>query len=83
MLTFKLKNINMENVWIIAIVLFLIIIFLYWRISKNYFKNEVFSKGTWGNWGTRLFYWQGAIFVSIVVTTLIFFLLKWTDILTF
>lgn len=73
----------MEKIWIIAIVLFSIIIFLYWRISKNYFKNEVFSKGTWKNWGTRLFYWQGAIFVSSGVTTLIFFLLKWTNVLTF
>lgn len=73
----------MENIWIIAIVLFLITIFLYWKISKNYFKNEVFSKGTWKNWGTRLFYWQGAIFVSIGVTFLIIFLLKSINILNF
>lgn len=73
----------MENIWIIAIVLFLITIFLYWKISKNYFKNEVFSKGTWKNWGTRLFYWQGAIFVSIGVTFLIIFLLKAINVLNF
>ena len=73
----------MENIWIIAIVLFLITIFLYWKISKNYFKNEVFSKGTWKNWGTRLFYWQGAIFVSIGVTFFIIFLLKSINVLNF
>ncbi|WP_372744799.1 hypothetical protein [Lutibacter sp.] len=73
----------MKNIWIIAIVLFLIIIFFYWRISKNYFKNEVFSKGTWNNWGTRLFFWQGAVFVSLAVTALIFYLLKWINVLTF
>ncbi|SNR34828.1 hypothetical protein SAMN04488111_0641 [Lutibacter flavus] len=73
----------MENIWIIAILLFLITIFLYWKISKNYFKNEVFSKGTWKNWGTRLFYWQGAIFVSIGVTFLIIFLLNAINVLNF
>ncbi|MEW7278655.1 hypothetical protein ABW636_08665 [Aquimarina sp. 2201CG1-2-11] len=73
----------MENTWIIVASLFLIIIFLYWKISKDYFKNEVFSEGTWKNWGTKLFYWQGAIFVSGLVTALIVFLLKWTSILNF
>ncbi len=73
----------MENIWIIITVLFLIVIFIYRRISKDYFKNEVFSEGTWKNWGTRLFYWQGAIFISGVFTTLIIFLLKWTNVLSF
>ncbi|MFL2580073.1 MAG: hypothetical protein ACJ0QQ_08420 [Parvicellaceae bacterium] len=73
----------MGNIWIIAIGLFLIILFFYWRISKNYFKNEVFSKGTWKTGVTQLSYWQGAILVSSVATTLILFILKWTNILTF
>jgi len=73
----------MENIWIIAIILFLINIFIYWRISKNYFKNKVFSKGTWKNASTRLFYWQGAIFVSVGATAFIFSLLNWTNVLTF
>ncbi len=73
----------MENIWIIAIGLFLIILFFYWRISKNYFKKEVFSKGTWKTGVTKLSYWQGAILVSSGATTLIIFILKWTNILTF
>ena len=73
----------MENIWIIAIILFLIIIFLYWKISKDYFKNEVVSKGMWKKWGTRTFYWQGAVFVSTGVTALIIYLLKITNILSF
>jgi hypothetical protein len=73
----------MENIWIIAIVLFLIITFLYWKISRDYFKNEVVSKGMWKQWGTRLFYWQGVIFVGIGVTFLIIFLLKSINVLKF
>lgn len=73
----------MENIWIIAIGLFLIILFFYWRISKNYFKNEVFSKGTWKSGVTKLSYWQGAILVSSGATILIIFILKWTNILIF
>jgi hypothetical protein len=73
----------MDKIWIIAIVLFLIVLYVYWRVSKNYFRNEVFSEGTWNNWSTRLFYWQGAIFASIGVTFLIMYLLKSVNILTF
>tara|TARA_B110000093_G_C12894679_1_gene377673 strand:+ start:85 stop:306 length:222 start_codon:yes stop_codon:yes gene_type:complete len=73
----------MENIWIIAVGLFLIILFFYWRISKNYFKNEVFSKGTWKTGVTKLSYWQGAILVSSGVTILIIFILKWANILAF
>jgi hypothetical protein len=65
----------MNNIWIIAIALFLIVLFVYWRTSKIYFKNEVFSEGTWNSWSTRLFYWQGAVFASIGVTFLIMYLL--------
>lgn len=73
----------MDKTWIIAIALFLIVIFFYWRISKDYFRNEVFSEGTWNNWSARLFYWQGAIFISSGVTAIIIYLLKWTNIFTF
>ena len=73
----------MENIWIIAVGLFLTILFFYWRISKNYFKNEVFSKGTWKTGVTKLSYWQGAILVSSGVTIHIVFILKWANILAF
>ena len=73
----------MFNIWIIAIGLFLIILFFYWRISKNYFKNEVFSKGTWRTGVTQLSYWQGAILVSSGAVILIIYILKWANILTF
>lgn len=73
----------MEIIWIIAIGLFVITLFFYWRISKNFFKNEVFSTGTWKTGETKLSYWQGAVLVSSGATILIIFVLKWANILTF
>lgn len=73
----------MDKNLIISIALFLIVLFVYWRTSKIYFKNEVFSKGTWNSWSARLFYWQGAVFASIGVTFLVMYLLKSVSILTF
>ena len=72
----------MENIWIIAIILFIIITFLFWRLTKGYLKKE-YGEKNWKNWGSRLFYWQGAIFTSTGLTFLIMYLLKWANILSF
>lgn len=73
----------MEKIWIIAILLFLIITFLYWKITNGYFKNKVYGSKMFKQWGTRTFYWQGAIFISGALTILTMFLLKWGNVLTF
>ena len=72
----------MKEIYILAIALFLLITFLFWRLTKDHFKKES-GKKMWNQWGTRTFYWQGAIFVGIGGTFLILFLLKWTHVLTF
>ena len=72
----------MEKIWVIAISLFLIITFLFWRLTNGHFKIE-YGKKNWKQWGARLFYWQGAIFVSTGITFLIMFLLKWANVLNF
>lgn len=72
----------MEKIWIIAISLFLIITFLFWKTTKGHFRKE-YGKKIWKQWGTKTFYWQGAIFVGIGGTSLIMFILKWTNVLTF
>lgn len=72
----------MEKNWVLAIALFLIITFLFWRITNGHFKKEYGNK-MWKLWGTRTFYWQGAILLSSGLTILIIFLLKWTNVLTF
>jgi hypothetical protein len=73
----------MEKNWIIVISLFIIITFLYWKISNGYFKKEVYGKKVFEQWGTRFFYWQGVLFVSGGITVLMIFLLKWINVLTF
>ncbi|MBO2545752.1 hypothetical protein J0871_15120 [Salegentibacter sp. BDJ18] len=72
----------MVKIWVIAISLFLIITFLFWNFTKGHFKNE-YGKKMWKKWGTRTFYWQGALFVGFGGTFLILFLLKWANVLAF
>lgn len=71
----------MEKIWIIPISLFLIITFLFWRITRVHFRKE-YGNILWKQWGTKTFYWQGAIFVGISGTMLVIFLLKWANVLT-
>lgn len=72
----------MEEIWIIAISLFLGITFLFWRTTSGHFQKE-YGKKSWRKWGTKTFYWQGAIFVGTGCTFLIMYILKWTDVLVF
>lgn len=72
----------MEKVWIIAIVLFLIITFLFWMLTRKHFRIE-YGENNWKQWGTRTFYWHGAIFFGGGVTVHIMFLLKWANVLAF
>ncbi|MDO7170596.1 hypothetical protein [Mariniflexile sp. AS56] len=74
----------MEKIWlaVIAASLFLLSIFLFWRITARFRKKE-YSEKMWKLWGTRTFYWEGAIYISTGVTVLIMFILKWTHVLTF
>lgn len=74
----------MEKIWviIIAIALFLIINFLFWKTLNVYVKKE-FGEKMWKFRGNRVYFWQGSIFVSTAGTILIMFLLKWANVLTF
>ncbi len=72
----------MEKIWVIAISLFLIITFLFWRSTSGHFRKE-YGKKMWKQWETRTFYWHGVISFGGGVTVLIMFLLKWTNVLTF
>ena len=74
----------MGKTWLILIAtsLFLIITFLYYIMTRGYAEKE-YGKEMWKQWGTRTFYWQGALLVSGGVTVLIILLLKWLNVLTF
>lgn len=74
----------MEKIWVITIaaVIFLILNFLYYKILNVYYKNMI-GKKMWKLGGTKVYFWQGSIFVSTGGTILILYLLKWLNILTF
>ncbi|MFI1743443.1 hypothetical protein [Thalassobellus sediminis] len=73
----------MEKFWIVAItiLIFTIITFLYWKLTNAFGKNE-YGEKMWKNWGTRMYYWTGAIMVSGGITVGIIYLLNSTNILT-
>ena len=74
----------MEKIWIITIALaiFLIINFLFYKSLNGYVKKE-FGKKLWKIWGNKVYFWQSSIFVSTAGTVLIMYLLKWSNALTF
>ncbi len=74
----------MEKIWIllIAILIFLVTAFLFWKLIGVDAKKEYGTK-KWNHWPTRLSYWQGLVLYSAGFTFLIMFLLKWLNVLTF
>ncbi len=74
----------MEKGWliVIAILIFLGVTFIYWRLSFGPFKKK-HGKNHRKIWGLTTFYWQEAILLSTAVTMGILFLLKEVNILTF
>lgn len=74
----------MENIWIflLALVLFLFITFLYWKLTNVYAKKETGNK-IWNEWTTRTYYWHGALLISGALTVAIIYALKWSGVLSF
>lgn len=74
----------MGKIWIItiAIIIFLMINFLFYKSLNDYVKKE-FGKKMWEIWGNKVYFWQSSVFVSTLGTVLIIYILKWANILTF
>ena len=72
----------METKWIIAIALFIIATFLFWRLTRDYYK-RVYGEKVWKQWAIRLVYWQVVVYAGALITILIMFLFKWGNVLTF
>ena len=70
------------EVFLIAILIFLIFTFLFWILTRGYAKKKYGTK-MWKHWPSRLSYWQAAIFYSIGFTFIIMYLLKWGNVLAF
>ncbi|PWK19242.1 hypothetical protein [Xanthomarina spongicola] len=71
-----------KEILLIAILIFLIFIFLFWVLTSGYAKKEYGTK-VWKHWPTRLSYWQAAILYSMGLTAITMFLLKWGNLLNF
>lgn len=74
----------MEKTWILilAVILFIVITILYWRLTKNYGKKEYGNK-LWNQWTTRTYYWHGALLISGALTVSIIYALKWINVVSF
>jgi hypothetical protein len=74
----------MEKIWVLvfAILIFLVFIFLFWKLTAADAKKEYGIK-MWKHWPTRLSYWQAAVLYSVGFTIITMFLLKWGNVLTF
>lgn len=79
-----LKASHMENIQIILVALVILIImgFLFYRILKGYVKEE-FGKKWLTVWGNKLYFWQSLVFMSMAGTVLTLYLLKWVGVLNF
>lgn len=74
----------MSKIWIIitVIAIFLIINFIYYKSMKGFVRESLGKK--WLNvWGNKVYFWQSSIYVSTAGTSLVIYLLKWSNVLTF
>lgn len=58
-----------------AICLFVVITFLYWKITKPYVL-KMYGKKMSQHWTSRTFYWTSVLFMSGGITVLVIVLLK-------
>ena len=74
----------MEIIWLIAIAvaIFLVISLFFYKILKGYVINNYGDKWLTA-WGNKVYFWQSIILVSTGGTTLIMYILKWSNVLTF
>ena len=66
------------GILIIAILIFLLFIFLFWRITSGHAEKEYGAK-MWKHWPAQLSYWQAAILYSTGATAIVMVILKWAD----
>lgn len=72
----------MESIGIITIVLFIVIIFIVWKVTIEDHR-KAYSKKMWTHWGVKAYYWQGVIIISSGITFLALILLRWGNIVSF
>ena len=66
----------------IAVVIFLLLNLLFYRILNDY-VTEAYGKKWLTLWGDKLYFWQSMIFMSTAGTALVMYILKWSNVLVF
>ena len=72
----------MTGFWVGTSLLFCAIIFLLAKLPLKYYEDET-SEHLWKLWGIRTSYWEGIVVISGLLTSLIIYILKLLNILTF
>lgn len=67
----------MENIptILLAVVLFLIIMLLWWKLTNGYVK-KTHGKKMFNQWGSRMYYWTATVMVSGLLTVFVLKLFK-------
>ena len=72
----------MVKIAIIGIALFILVTFLFWKLSVDAYKKEYSEKARKVG-GASVYYWQAVVIFSGGITFGIMALLKWANILVF
>ena len=73
---------DMTLILVIALLIFIGINFLYWKVTHNYGERE-YGKKAFNKWGTRMYYWQVGLLYSGALTVFIIYILKWAGVISF
>ncbi len=71
----------MINVWFVAVPVFLLSTYLFWRYMGAHLKEE-YGEKMWNLWSSRLYFWNGTICTCVGVTFLICYVLKQANIVS-
>lgn len=77
-----LKSWQMIKFWTLTIALFLIGLFIFWKLTNVRMRKE-YGEKMFKQWTSQLYFWQGAIYSSAAITILIMYILKQTNVLTY
>ncbi len=72
----------MIKLWAIAVSLFALFNFIFWKVTNGPIRKE-YGERLFKRWDSKLYYWQGAIYVSSGLTVLILWLLNKGDLINF
>lgn len=72
----------MEKNWLIAIIIFIIVIYIFWKFTVDGYQKE-YSEKMRKTYGSRLYYWHTAIIISSGITFILMYVLRWLGVLTF